>query len=121
MENKLVAETDFCGVGSGAQAPTLCEEHGVNLEAPSVPQPQGQQVEVEALQVEADLQGLPGALHLVRDGHVWGRGRTRSITTPSGEKSGKLLQYRQASLGPRDVYNFLFTCGCHLILGVKGG
>lgn len=44
---------------------TLCEEHGVDFDAPSVFQPVRQLGEVEALQVEANLQGLTGALHLV--------------------------------------------------------
>lgn len=49
---------------------TLCEEHGVDLDAASVFQPVRQLGEVETLQVEANLQGLAGALHLVGNGHV---------------------------------------------------
>lgn len=44
---------------------TLCEEHRVDFDASSVFQPVRQLGEVETLKVEADFQGLTGALHLV--------------------------------------------------------
>ena len=50
--------------------PTLGKEDGVDLEASSVPEALRKLGEVAALQMEADLQGLPCALHLVGDGHV---------------------------------------------------
>lgn len=44
---------------------TLCEEHRVDFDASSVSQPVRQLGEVETLKVEANLQILTGALHLV--------------------------------------------------------
>lgn len=49
---------------------TLCEEHRVDFDASSVLQPEWQLREVETLKVEANFQGLAGALHLVGDGLV---------------------------------------------------
>lgn len=44
---------------------TLCEEHRVDFDASSVFQPVRQLGEVETLKVEANFQGLTGALHLI--------------------------------------------------------
>lgn len=49
---------------------TLCEEHRVDFDACSVPQPVRQLREIETLQAETDLQMLTGAFHLVGYGHV---------------------------------------------------
>lgn len=44
---------------------TLCEEHRVDFDSSSIFEPVRQLREEETLKVEADLQGLAGALHLV--------------------------------------------------------
>lgn len=51
---------------------TLREEYWVDLEPGPIPQSERQLLKVEALQVEADLDGLSGSFHLVGDGHVCG-------------------------------------------------
>ena len=56
---------------------TLREEHRVDFDAASVSQPVRELREVEPLKVEANLQTLTCAFHLVRYGHVCRREQTR--------------------------------------------